>query len=164
MLLRCGRCKAFKPKAEFYKQAAAKRGYQNRCKDCVRLTANEYYAKNAHVREKRRAEQKKYTFTKPEQIIRQCARAKGVDPDEVLAAFKAHDGLCDICGEAPVLQPHQVHLRLQIDHDHSARGVFRGFLCWGCNLGLGAFRDDPAKLAAAIQYLAASAVKLADAA
>lgn len=49
-----------------------------------------------------------------------------------------------------------------IDHDHSCCPAkskrrcgkcYRGILCHGCNVGLGMFRDDPARLVAAARYL-----------
>ena len=56
-------------------------------------------------------------------------------------------GPCQICGRES--DP------LQYDHDHKT-GVFRGWLCRGCNTGLGAFLDSPALLARAAQYLEAA--------
>ena len=64
--------------------------------------------------------------------------------EEVLAAYT---GACDICGRGPS-GPRGLH----IDHDH-ATGVFRGWLCSGCNTGVGAFRDDPSMLERAAAYL-----------
>lgn len=52
-------------------------------------------------------------------------------------------GICICCNDAGPLV---------VDHDH-ATGNFRGMICSSCNLGLGHFNDDPARLAAAICYL-----------
>jgi len=51
--------------------------------------------------------------------------------------------ICEICGSTE---------KICIDHCHKS-GIFRGTLCQGCNFGLGFFKDDPARLVAAIAYL-----------
>lgn len=60
------------------------------------------------------------------------------------------DGRCLICSQPPTTQR-----RLHVDHDH-ATGQVRGLLCHYCNLLLGHAKDDPAILAAAIEYLSAN--------
>lgn len=60
--------------------------------------------------------------------------------DEMVAS---RDSRCEICGD---------QVRLDVDHCH-ASGEVRGLLCPGCNKGLGMFKDDPARLEAAISYL-----------
>lgn len=42
--------------------------------------------------------------------------------------------------------------RLSVDHDHRT-GDVRGFLCKGCNLGLGHFGESPERLRDAATYL-----------
>ncbi len=40
-----------------------------------------------------------------------------------------------------------------VDHCHKS-GKVRGVLCNGCNIGLGAFEENPDRLRAALEYLA----------
>jgi hypothetical protein len=55
---------------------------------------------------------------------------------------------CGICGKVPS----EGQNRLSRDHDH-ATGKPRGLLCWGHNLGLKRFHDNPDELRAAVTYL-----------
>ncbi|WP_396349631.1 endonuclease VII domain-containing protein [Geodermatophilus sp. DSM 44513] len=56
----------------------------------------------------------------------------------------AEGGLCAICKTAPAAH---------VDHDH-ATGAVRALLCFGCNGGLGQFKDNPTFLHAAAYYVA----------
>lgn len=70
-----------------------------------------------------------------------------------LAGFAAlkrqQGGGCAICRRIPLNSR-----GLVIDHNHVTDEV-RGLLCFACNSGVGLFQDDPALLAAAIDYLKA---------
>lgn len=48
------------------------------------------------------------------------------------------------------------------DHDH-ATGLARGVLCRNCNLAVGNFKDDPARIRAAADYLERHAIEKCDA-
>jgi hypothetical protein len=80
----------------------------------------------------------------------------GLTPEAYDALAEAQGGVCAICGGPPVGGG-----RLDIDHDHeccpdrarSCGECIRGLLCGPCNWGLGNFKDDPARLAAAAAYL-----------
>lgn len=73
-------------------------------------------------------------------------RTFGMTTEEEGKLLVAQGGLCAICGRPPVDRV------LGIDHDHQT-GNIRGFLCSGCNRGLGFFYDDPKRLHAAAEYL-----------
>jgi Recombination endonuclease VII len=70
-------------------------------------------------------------------------RRYGITAVEADAMLAAQGGLCAICRAAPA-----VH----VDHDHATDAV-RELLCFNCNGGLGQFRDDPAVLRAAAEYV-----------
>lgn len=68
--------------------------------------------------------------------------------------FMRQGGKCAICKVAPpggVFRENE-KATLCVDHDH-ATGEVRGLLCGQCNTGLGMFRDNPANLQRAIEYL-----------
>jgi hypothetical protein len=55
------------------------------------------------------------------------------------------NGKCAICNTI-------LNNKFVIDHCHTT-GVVRGLLCNDCNLGLGKFNDDIARLSKAVEYL-----------
>lgn len=78
----------------------------------------------------------------------QCARAGGRAPVDREALWLSQGKACALCRDPIDIIGHGSH----VDHDH-ATGRIRGLLCRHCNVGLGKFKDDPARLAAAIAYL-----------
>ena len=77
------------------------------------------------------------------------------------------DHRCDICGrsedEIPTSFSGKYSKKInpwRLDHCHETN-TFRGFLCNNCNHGLGKFKDDPAILQNAIDYLLAHKQKTA---
>jgi hypothetical protein len=105
-------------------------------------------------------------YTRPENVAtakesRAAGRKKkyGMSVADFDAMLAAQGGGCAICG----VVANDAHLDLHVDHDH-ATGVVRGILCPPCNHGLGMFRDNPARMAVAIEYLTRSAVAQSDAA
>jgi len=87
-------------------------------------------------------------------LYQQEQRAKQMNPHrarghDVAALLKAQDNRCAICGCRAEDAPRK---RLCLDHDHATNGI-RGMLCIQCNSGLGQFKDDPARMLAAIAYL-----------
>jgi hypothetical protein len=54
---------------------------------------------------------------------------------------------CECCGRKK-----PVHKSLDLDHCHES-GVFRGWLCAGCNRGIGMLGDDLVSVRRAVRYL-----------
>lgn len=73
---------------------------------------------------------------------------------EVVQRYSQRSGRCAICGVPEA----ECTRSLAIDHCHKT-GAFRGFLCSNCNNGLGIFKDNPALLKKAADYLTANIIK-----
>jgi hypothetical protein len=70
----------------------------------------------------------------------------GRTPEEYSAIYESQGGVCVICNKP---EPRGV---LHSDHDHLTEQR-RGFLCQGCNQGLGNFLDSPERLRKAADYI-----------
>jgi hypothetical protein len=127
----CTECSEEKPRAAFIARPAAADGLRSNCRECNRKRVLAHSQSGTGKTVRRQAYRRRtYGLTH--------AQARRVEAITV----------CAICaGPAEGSAKH-------LDHDH-ATGAVRGVLCQGCNLGLGGFADDPARLAAAIAYLAA---------
>lgn len=66
----------------------------------------------------------------------------------------SQNGVCAICKgeETHVIKRTGKIKQLAVDHCHD-KDVVRGLLCSSCNIGLGAFNDDPVLLLTAVEYL-----------
>lgn len=83
---------------------------------------------------------------------RDLRRRFGIGLAEYLETLLAQKGVCAICGEAETADVGSRKMILAVDHCHGSKKI-RGLLCKNCNTGLGAFKDDPGRLRAAIRYL-----------
>lgn len=72
-----------------------------------------------------------------------------ITPDDYDHMLDMQGGGCAICGA----KPNHGDRRLHVDHDH-ATGQIRGLLCFGCNAGLGMFKDNINSFNNAIAYVA----------
>ena len=70
-----------------------------------------------------------------------------LDYEAYCAMLEEQNGLCAICRK-----PEPSGQKLHVDHCHST-GNIRALLCGPCNRGMGGFRDNPAVLRAAADYL-----------
>ena len=82
----------------------------------------------------------------------------GMTREEYDALLASQGGGCAVCGTT---EPGgSAGYYFHVDHDHaccpgrnSCSACIRGLLCAACNVGLGAFRDNPDRLMAAAAYL-----------
>lgn len=72
----------------------------------------------------------------------------GMTLEEFETRFKLQGECCKLC---KTIEPNHKH-GWMVDHNHET-GEIRGILCNACNVGLGAFKDDPNLLALAMEYL-----------
>ena len=167
----CKKCKKVKPFSEFNKNNQYKDGLNYICKSC-----NSERCKNARARHKNEnrnqdyskekllwctgCQQKKSSFyfhkcksntsgfasyCKPCCLVKFRKHRYGVTANALGDMIKQQDNKCAICGD-------NFEEKICVDHNHNS-GVVRGLLCNGCNVGLGAFRDNADILGKAISYL-----------
>lgn len=151
----CKRCGEARPALEFYAYATTPDGRHSWCKPCCRK-----YARERRATPKGKAYQREQNLKRlldPAKVAKRNADMKtrwlrlyGLTPEAYDALLDAQGDRCGICGEPGTPWPDR---NLAVDHCHDS-DVVRGLLCRHCNTGLGAFRDAPARLLKAIEYLA----------
>lgn len=148
---RCTQCRKVKLVSEFRIRTRKIPRPRPQCKTCeaaytstrwAALSSEEKRARKAISRAKEKANEPVYRL----QLIRKSIKLLGLDSEQdlIIAALEKQK-VCAICRGAP-------RARLHIDHNHGT-GKYRGLLCDNCNIGLGHFKDSPALLAKAIEYL-----------
>ena len=144
----CSQCKLSKSIFQFNTKAASRDGHRPECQACQKIEMDRYIAKHGPgVISKRAREAHKL-------------RKFDLTIEQFTALLDKQQHCCGICYEK--LNPEGQNT--QIDHAHlpdengqayhkRVKGPVRGILCRACNSGLGHFRDDPARLRAALDYL-----------
>lgn len=120
------------------------------CKACAVIYHREASRKwYNEYREQKAASQKEHREMNPRnQTVGARKRRYGISAEEYDALSIRQKGACAICGGPPVKN----RKSLSVDHCHET-GRIRGLLCGRCNTGLGMFKDLPALLEKALQYL-----------
>jgi Recombination endonuclease VII len=134
------------------------------CDECRKLRNKA--SKNRHRKRNPEAEKearRKYwerrggDCVKKAESRKRTLKAKGLSVEQYDQLLSDQGGICAICGGP---QTSYSRLFFDIDHDHeccpgakTCGKCIRGLLCHPCNMGLGAFRDKPETLQAAIEYL-----------
>lgn len=144
----CSKCSQVKPNTLYFfgKAAHTSTGIAAECRDCLKMR----WAKNRQrFRDKRNQQCKEWHESNKDYVYakrraRHIQETYGLSVDEYYDRWLAQNAQCAIC-ECVVDKPH-------LDHCHTT-GKLRDFLCAACNLGIGKFKDDPALLRAAADYL-----------
>lgn len=156
--LTCNKCKLVKPIDQFRRRPnrsenGPRKGRWSYCTGCERARAKTPRARalaNQRTKEfRQRLKATDYAEYRRRERENNLRQKYGFGEDEYQTLVENHGGVCAICGEPPTKGRGK---KLVIDHDHET-GAFRGLLCAPCNASLGGFKDDPAVLAKAIEYL-----------
>ena len=121
----CPDCSTVLPLSDFVRTVQSKSGYSSYCKPC--------HNSRSRTSRQKVGGSRSYHLT----------RRYGITAAEADHMLDMQGGLCAICKVAPAQH---------VDHDH-ATGKIRSLLCFNCNGGLGQFKDDPAVLRAAAEYV-----------
>lgn len=132
----CVRCGEVKPVEDFPMSKVHRDGRYPYCLVCKR----EYMR---DLRQKQIAD-----GTNARNMLLRALKRWGVDIDWWEERIKRQFGRCLICKG----RWRGNHGRLVVDHNH-ATGKARGVICGDCNTGLGMFKDDPALLRRAAEYI-----------
>lgn len=117
------------------------------CRDCGRRSSAEFRA----GRPRRRRTELPNLSGEERRMHHYLVRRFGITLAEYRELLEAQGGRCAICRRVPD-EADPNGWRFCVDHDHET-GAVRGLLCRTCNIGLGAFRDDPRLLDAATRYI-----------
>ena len=136
----CPLCLVEKPRDAFYVDRKRADALHTYCKECCKSRAKAIYATSDKA-ERARVHREWVRANQSHIRAYKTAWNLGIPIEEVQDLLSR--GVCDVC---------QSTERLRIDHCHVSSRV-RGVLCDSCNKGLGFFKDDPARLRAALRYL-----------
>lgn len=152
---RCPTCEETKPTSEFSRSSGTHDGLASLCKKCLSQRHKKYWPAYYLANRERVLDRGAKLRTREHNRLRTLMR-RSLSRQSFDALVSAQDAKCAIClricREADEPRGHKQDI-WHIDHDHSS-GATRGLLCLQCNALLGFAKDDPARLAAAIRYLA----------
>lgn len=140
----CYLCNKRKPVKSFFKNAHSPDCLSSACKPCAKAKVADWLSVPENkVRHKRKSRN------------HHLRMAHSITLEQYEAMLEAQGHACAICKA-----PNDPKRFLHVDHDHqccpgnhSCGKCVRSLLCYACNAGLGHFRDSPALLEKAVEYL-----------
>lgn len=148
----CPKCKIEKPFSAYPRNKRTKHGIGSRCSICTVSEVQAYRATAEGAQNHREASKKWREANMERHKDNNAKRSYGLEHGQYDAMLATQDGKCAICKTA---EPGTRLVRFHIDHSHSSSKI-RGLLCEHCNRGLGHFKDDPALMRRAADYLASA--------
>lgn len=109
----------------------------------------EIYAQNPEVQKYYRDNAKQWQADNPDKRKAQRIKKYNITFDEFNALLESQNGGCAICRYSDRSDPKFFPV---VDHCHTT-GIVRGLLCANCNHAIGKFKDNPALLRDAAEYL-----------
>lgn len=153
----CRKCKIAQPFENYYAYKNTSKIY-SACKGCCSKSNKAWKSANpdrVKLSNQQRGTQwtiaarSKYALSEREKHDSYLWRSYGITLDQYEEMLKAQNGVCAICKDEC---NRKTTKRLCVDHDHIT-GVVRGLLCFQCNVGVGKFKDSPAIMTVAAQYM-----------
>jgi hypothetical protein len=154
----CTECAKKKSLEDFPPDKRRKDGRGAKCRNCARKIQVAYYARypeKERIRRQKGAEASANWYRNNREALiertrwRHLQRKYGISRGEYETLLLAQRGVCAICGTS---EPGRKNWNFAVEHDHTT-GRVRGLTCHPCNVGLGVFKDSPALLREAANYL-----------
>ncbi len=129
----CRTCGQEQPITEYYATGRKPDERHTECKTCTKARVSATHKANPDL-----------------QRNRDLKRLYGITLEDYNERLIKQEHKCACCGTT---SPGGKHSTFVVDHCHET-GKIRGLLCHNCNTALGLLKDDPARIAKLITYLA----------
>lgn len=158
---KCSACQEIKPVEEFHFNSRQRDNRQNNCIMCQRGYIRSRRNKNPDAAtDMDHASRQRRRIERPEEYqlarLRERVKRHHWSVEAFNETLRSQENSCAVCFTKFEGALRHIH----IDHDHgccpgpfSCGSCIRGLLCSSCNTGLGAFKDNPLHLVAAVRYL-----------
>lgn len=132
-------CNKMKTLDNFHKSKNTKDGYYSYCSPCKVEANRKSSKKQMSINREKHLRQRKNNHLKT---------MYGITIEDYDRMFEEQGGVCAICKQSES----QSYRKLAVDHCHKTNRV-RALLCYGCDRGIGSFKENPESLLAAAKYL-----------